>query len=119
MDDLYNARVARTERSGARPCEGCAYPAVTVDGDGVPLCRECADELIAHAATAACVRCGHTPKGCDRCGETHPFLGGWIDGPCCHTFSTSRPTCYELETRARGTSGARFTPFALLPTEET
>lgn len=44
-----------------------------------------------------CARCGHRAGGCDRCGTTDQFLGGSrADQRYCHTFSSGRPTCYEL-----------------------
>lgn len=116
-DDLYAQRAKRTEEAGARPCEGCAAPAVTVDCEGVPLCRDCADGLEQAAALSPCTRCGHTPKGCGRCGRDDPFLGAWIDSePYCHTFSETKPTCYESASRDAWQGADKWvTPFPSSP----
>jgi hypothetical protein len=36
---------AETE-DGEQPCEGCGKPATTADIEGVPLCKECMDDML-------------------------------------------------------------------------
>lgn len=51
-------------------------------------------------ARQTCGRCGHTSVECDRCERTDLLLGGTVGvAYYCHTFSPSRPTCFEQAVR--------------------
>jgi hypothetical protein len=52
---------------------------------------------------AQCARCGHRIPHCPRCGIDDPFLGGTVNGQYyCHTFSTTKPTCYMITSKKAG-----------------
>lgn len=71
---------------------------------GVPVSEEeaSAPHLPINDGRARCARCGHTARGCVRCGR-NTILGGSIGGETyCHTES-AQPSCYTLTLRERST----------------
>lgn len=77
----------------ARKCEGCKRPAVTHDADGVPLCRDCFDEMLDAAADV-----------CHGCGGKH--VGALDYDPTVHVGIKTAPwACLRFLVRRERTAG--------------